>query len=79
MSTFFAAPDSTAYEVLYFWESSRDLDHIETDFRAEKEELEEIRKMVADDAGEQYKATIDLLKRSESRQRFTNKKFRGGL
>ena len=70
-------PDSTAYEVLYFWFCGGDLDHLQMDYRERVEELMEIQRMVGDNVGEHYKATIDLLKRCESRQKYTNKKLRG--
>lgn len=68
-------PDGSAYELLYFWACSRDLNHHATDYRRKRDELNEIKKMVRDDIGEHYKETVALLSRCESRQSFTDKYF----
>jgi hypothetical protein len=68
-------PDGSAYELLYFWICSRDINHDVTDYRRKKDELNEIKKMVREDIGEHYKETVSLLSRCESRHTFTDKYF----
>jgi hypothetical protein len=64
-------PDNDAYEVLYFWECSNGPKVV--DYNRQRDELEEIKKMVREDVGKHYMETLDLLKRCESRQMFTDK------
>jgi len=68
-------PDGNCYELLYFWVSSRELNHHATDYRRKRDELGEIKKMVREDLGAHYKETADLLSRCESRHAFTDKYF----
>ncbi len=69
-------PDNMAYEVLYFWICHPDLTDLRIDYKMKKEEFEEIQKGMAKNVGDHYRATIDLLERCESRQRFTDKRLR---
>jgi hypothetical protein len=68
-------PDGTCYELLYFWICNKDLNHHATDYKRKRDELNEIKNMVREDLGIHYKETIDLLRRCESRQAFTDKYF----
>ncbi len=70
-------PDSTAFEVLYFWVCNSESGQIKIDYPAKRDELCEIQKMVDEGAGKHYKATFDLLRRCENRQKYTDKKLRG--
>jgi hypothetical protein len=66
-------PDNDAYEVLYFWNCTPDHGSQSSSYQKQRDELEEIRKMVREDVGKHYSETLDLLQRCESRQRFTDK------
>jgi hypothetical protein len=66
-------PDNDAYEVLYFWECTSGHGLQLVDYQRQRDEFEEIKKMVREDVGKHYMETLDLLQRCESRQMFTEK------
>lgn len=68
-------PDGTCYELLYFWICNRELNHHATDYRRKIDELNEIKSMFRKDVSIHYEETINLLRRCERRQAFTDKYF----
>ena len=66
-------PDNTCYELLYFWPLQESLACETNTNSIIKLQLEEIRNMLKRAISEHYTETLDLLRRSERRKRFTDK------
>jgi hypothetical protein len=66
-------PDQDAYECLYFWVCHRDFRHHDIDYEVRLEDLEEIKGMLGENISIHYRDTIDLLRRCNKRQKFTDK------
>ena len=64
-------PEQDAYECLYFWVCHSSLGHHDVDYQVKIEELEEIKGMLREDIAIHYRDTIDLLRRCNKRQKFT--------
>ena len=64
-------PDNSAYEFLYFWQSHNQ--QFTFDHKQKKNELEEISKMMNPNISVHYKETVELIKRSQSREKFIQK------
>ena len=66
-------PDQDAYECLYFWVCHRQLRHHDIDYEIKIEDLEEIKGMLGENIFIHYRDTIDLFRRCNRRQKFTDK------
>jgi len=68
-------PEGTAYELLYFWHSSQ-LSENGFDYKNGKATLKEISQYLRPAQVVHYRETVDLIKRSELRDRSTRRAFR---
>ena len=66
-------PDQDAYEFLYFWVCHNNLRHNDIDYEVKIENLKEIKSMLGKNISVHYGETIDLLRRCNRRQKFTDK------
>jgi len=69
------APEGGGYEYLYFWPSNNTLKHHEQDHEGLKDKLSEIGRYPKKDISKHYSETINLLKRSLDRKRYTDSKL----
>jgi hypothetical protein len=68
-------PEGYCYELLYFWDFCAEANEMDVDYKANREQLEEVHKMLKEDVGIHYKETVSLLKRCEARHAYTQKKL----
>ena len=66
-------PEQDAYECLYFWICHAEMEPQNIDYEVKIKDLEEIKGMLGENISVHYKDTIDLLRRCNKRQIFTQK------
>jgi len=68
-------PEQDTYEYLYFWISPDHRTYLNLDREFRARDLEVLRSMTSESIGAHYRETIELLKRSKTRQKVTNERL----